>query len=104
MYLGSFPNPVGEFIDLWQGDKDNSGKGCRTGPANHVAWRADTTTLSRNWLYPPSQGSMNSATELDLWWCREDEDHVCDESCDTVALASPSFKSHLSPGPNLIEF
>ena len=36
--------------------------------------------------------------------CRENEDHVCDESCDTVALATPSFKSHLKNTNNLIEF
>ena len=38
----------------------------------------------------------------------EDEEqnggHVCDESCDTVALPTPSFKSHLADTANLIQF
>ncbi len=42
--------PVAEFTDQWQGDKVNSGKGCRTGPT--IAWRAGTTTLCRSWHFP----------------------------------------------------
>ncbi len=54
--------PVAEFIDPGLRDNVNTIIGLSYRPANHVAWRAATTTLSRTWLYPPSQGSMNSAT------------------------------------------
>jgi len=47
--------PVAEFIDTWLGDNVNSGI---VVVPTHVDWWAGTTTLSRSWLYLPSQ---------DLW-------------------------------------
>ncbi len=38
-------NPVAEFTDPWLGDKVNSNIRLEYRPANHVAWRAITTTL-----------------------------------------------------------
>ncbi len=54
--------PVAEFIDLWLGDKVNSGIRLSYRPTNHVAWCAGKTTFCRSWLYPPSQRYMNSTT------------------------------------------
>ncbi len=50
--------PVEEFIYPWRGVKVNSGIRLSYWPASHVVWRAGTTTLCRNWLYP---------TVRDLW-------------------------------------
>jgi hypothetical protein len=57
-------NPVAEFIDPWPGDKVNSGTGLSHRPANHVAWRAGTTTLYAGADSIPQSGYMNSATGL----------------------------------------
>ncbi len=53
---------VAESIDPWLGDKVNLGTGLSYPHARLHGWRTGTTTLCRSWHYPPSQGSMNSAT------------------------------------------
>ncbi len=59
--------PVAELIDLDGGDNVNFSMGLSYRPTRqHGLAGAGTTTLGRSWLYPPSQGSMNSGTDADI--------------------------------------
>lgn len=51
-----------------------------------------------------ARSNFTSHLGIQVWERREDEEHVCDESCHTVAQPTPSFKSHVQVTTNLIEF
>lgn len=57
---------------------------------------------------PPVKSNFTSHLGIQVWEREDDEEegagHVCDESCNSVAQLTPSFKSHLADTADLIQF